>query len=191
MFFARHLGFGAATTAAIGGVMIPYMLEKGYDKGFSASLVACSGGIGVLIPPSIGRHFQRPFGNLGGDECSPRASAPVFVVGSFLMLISYLMAKRQGWKGDKKATLKEILAAGRDAIWALFMPILILGGIYGGIFTPTEAAAVSVIYSFVIGLWVYKEITFDHLKDVIIERRRSHRNGHDTDRRGVGIFQGS
>ena len=169
MFFGAISGSAPATTAAIGGVMIPYMLERGYDRGFSASLVACSGGIGVLIPPSIPAVVYSVLSGTSVATMFAAGVGPGVVVGLILMAVSYVTAKRRGWQGTERASLGEIAVAARKASWALFMPVLILGGIYGGIFTPTEAAAVSVIYSFVVGLWIYKEITYDYLKEVLIE----------------------
>lgn len=169
MFFGAISGSAPATTAAIGAVMIPFMVDRGYDRGFSASLVACSGGIGILIPPSIPAVI---YSVLAGSSVASMFAAgigPGFVVGCVLLITSFVIAKMKGWKGDRRATFAEIVAAGRRAFWALFMPVLILGGIYSGIFTPTEAAAVAVIYGFVVGLWIYKEITFENLFSTLIE----------------------
>jgi C4-dicarboxylate transporter, DctM subunit len=169
IFFGAISGSAPATTAAIGSVMIPYMVKKGYDRGFSAALVSCSGGIGIMIPPSIPAVIYSVLSGTSVASMFAAGIGPGITVGLVLIAVSYLTARRHSWGGTHKATGREVATRAKDAAWALFMPVLILGGIYGGIFTPTEAAAVSVIYSFIVGVWVYKEINMKDLKGVIIE----------------------
>jgi C4-dicarboxylate transporter DctM subunit len=169
MFFGAISGSAPATVAAIGSVMIPYMVKNGYDKGFSAALASCSGGIGIMIPPSIPAVIYCVLSGTSVASVFAAGIGPGIVVGLVLITVSYITARKHNWGGRKRATLREVAVGGKDAAWALFMPVLILGGIYGGIFTPTEAAAVSVIYSFVVGVWVYKEIDMKSLKEIIIE----------------------
>ena len=169
MFFGAISGSAPATTAAIGSVMIPYMVKKGYDRGFSAALVSCSGGIGIMIPPSIPAIIYSVLSGTSVASMFAAGIGPGIVVGLVLIAVSYATARKHNWGGTKKATWREVAVTAKDAAWALFMPVLILGGIYGGIFTPTEAAAVSVIYSFIVGVCVYKEIDMKNLKEIIVE----------------------
>ncbi len=160
MFFAAISGSAPATVVAIGAIMVPAMVEAGYDKDFSVALMAAAGTIGVIIPPSI------PFVTYGvtmGVSIGQLFMAgiiPGALMGGSLMLVSYLIAKKRGYRGTEKPTVKSFLLALKEAVWGLLMPIIILGGIYGGMFTPTESAAVASVYAFVIGRFVYKELSF-------------------------------
>lgn len=168
MFFAAVSGSGPATVAAIGSMVIPTMLEKGYSKSFSLALVACAGSIGVIIPPSIPMVI---YGTSTGTSISSLFMAgflPGILVGFSLIIVCYFISKKNGWKGDEKRyTAKEKLAAVWDAKWALINPIIILGGIYAGIFTPTEAAAIAAVYAFVCGIFIHKELSFKDLYKTI------------------------
>lgn len=169
MFFAAISGSGPATVAAIGGIMLPEMIKRGYEKGFSSGLVATAGSIGVMIPPSIPMVI---YGVSTGVSISTMFIAgliPGILVGLALIAWSYISSKKKGFLGDeKKFSMKEFLKAVNDAKWALFVPVIILGGIYGGVFTPTEAAAIAVIYGFVVGTFVYKDLTLKDIPDVVI-----------------------
>jgi C4-dicarboxylate transporter, DctM subunit len=167
--FGAISGSAAATTAAIGGVMIPYMVEKGYDRGFSAALVSCSGGIGIMIPPSIPAVLYCVLAGTSVASVFAAGIGPGIVFGFAYIIVSYIHAKRKGYERTRRASFIEILKTGKNAAWALFMPVLILGGIYSGLFTPTEAAAVSVIYAFFVGFFIYKEINLRDLKNVLLE----------------------
>lgn len=173
MFFAAISGSAVATTSAVGAFMIPAMKDKGYDEGFSASLTAAAGTIGVIIPPSV------PFviyGVVSGTSIIDLFKAgllPGILMGLALMITSYIISKKNGYTGNpKRATLKELWESFKDAIWALLSPIIILGGIYSGRFTPTEAAVISVVYSAIIGRFVYKELDneafYKAFKDTIV-----------------------
>lgn len=161
MFFAAISGSAVATVSAVGAFMIPEMVEHGYDKKFSAALTAAAGTIGVVIPPSI------PFviyGVVSGTSITDLFTAgflPGIMMGLALILVCYFVSKKNGYRGKgSRSSLKEIGKAFKDAIWAILSPVIILGGIYSGFFTPTEAAVVSVVYSFIIGTFVYKELNF-------------------------------
>ena len=173
MFFAAISGSGPATVSAIGSFMMPAMKEKGYDPGYSAALTAAAGTIGVVIPPSI------PFviyGVVTGTSIGSLFLAgiiPGILMGLALMVTNYRTAKKNGWLGSgQRPKLRSVGKATKNAFWALMSPVIILGGIYGGIFTPTEAAAVSCVYTFVIGKFVYKELDMkkliDCLKDTVL-----------------------
>lgn len=173
MFFAAISGSGPATVSAIGSFMMPAMKEKGYDPGYSAALTAAAGTIGVVIPPSI------PFviyGVVTGTSIGSLFLAgiiPGILMGLALMVTNYRTAKKNGWLGSgQRPKLRSVGKATKNAFWALMSPVIILGGIYGGIFTPTEAAAVSCVYTFIIGKFVYKELDMkklvDCLKDTVL-----------------------
>ncbi len=159
MFFGAISGSGPATVAAIGALTIPAMVERGYDKLFAAALVAAAGCIGVMIPPSnpfviYGVSAQVSIGDLfmGGI-------VPGLLSGLVLMTYVYFYSKKQGWRGEEKErSLASFSKALWDAKWALLVPVIVLGGIYGGLMTPTEAAAVAAFYGLVVGVCIYKEI---------------------------------
>lgn len=159
MFFAAISGSGTATVAAIGSILIPAMVKEGYDAGFSSGLSAISGSLGTVIPPSITFII---YGMITGESIGDLFFAgivPGMLFGFILCLYTYVISKKNNWGGQgKMASGKEIWDAFIDALWGLFSPIIVLGGIYSGLLTPTESAAVAVIYSFLVGVFVYKEI---------------------------------
>ncbi len=167
MFFAAISGSGPATVAAVGGMVVPTMLQKGYDRKFVLALIAAAGSIGVIIPPSIPMVVYSVTTNSSVSKLFLAGFVPGLLIGLVLIGYSYFFAVSHGYKGDEepfsaKRALKEV----KDSIFALLSPVIILGGIYGGIFTPTEAAAVSVIYSLVIGCLVYRELDLKQLMTV-------------------------
>ncbi|HOG53261.1 MAG TPA: TRAP transporter large permease [Bacillota bacterium] len=168
-FFGAISGSNPATVASIGGIMIPAMIKAGYPKSYAAAVAAAAGTLGVIIPPSIP---MVTYGVVSGTSIGDLFIAgfiPGIAIALLLTFTVLFQAKRMGLKGDRKYTGKEILLAAKDAIWAIFMPIIVLGGIYGGVFTPTEAAAVSVFYSLIVGLFVYKEFTIKDLPKTLIK----------------------
>lgn len=170
MFFASVSGTGSATVAAIGLTMIPSMVARGYDRGFAASVVASSGGIGVIIPPSVVMIVYAITAEVSVTDMFIAGILPGIVVGLVLIVYCVLQARHRGYTGDgKHYTAAERWQALVDAGWALLIPVIILGGIYTGIFTPTESAAIGVIYGAFFGIVVYKEITFEKLFRIIIE----------------------
>ncbi len=175
MFFAAISGSGPATVAAIGGILIPAMEEAGYDKAFAAAVMAVAGAIGVIIPPSIP---MVNFGVVGSVSISTLFAAgfgPGILVGISLMIVCYVTAKKRGY-GKANATKFSLANVGKkfiEAFWALLMPVIILGGIYGGIFTPTEAAAVSVVYGFVVGLVIYREMDIKKIPGLFMSAGKS------------------
>jgi len=168
MFFAAISGSSPATVAAIGGIVVPEMLRKGYSKAFTAGLIATAGTIGVIIPPSIPMVI---YGVSTGASISTMFLSgflPGLLIGGVLMGLAYFISKRKGYLGDPqtytRAEKRQIVS---EAKWALLVPVIILGGIYGGIFTPTEAAAVAVIYGFVVGMFVYRDLGMKDLPDLL------------------------
>ncbi|MFF0830804.1 TRAP transporter large permease [Brevibacillus sp. NPDC003359] len=165
-FFAAISGSSAATTAAVGGILIPHMVKKGYNVRFSAALHATGGTIGVMIPPSVPMVLYGVAASASISDLFIAGIGPGILVAISLILYSYWISKKNGWGGGEKYTPKEIWEAFKDAILAILMPIIILGGIYGAIFTPTEAAVVAVIYGLVVGLFVYREIKWRDLGEI-------------------------
>lgn len=158
-FFAAISGSGPATVAAIGGVLIPAMQKNGYDKNFATAIVASSGGIGMVIPPSI------PF--VIYAMLAEQSVGTMFMAGiipGILMGVAFSVTALIYMRNDKnvvtreKASGAEIWKTFKDAIWGILAPVIILGGIYGGVFTPTEAAGVAVVYALLVGVFIYKEI---------------------------------
>jgi len=145
--------------AAIGGILFPAMLKRGYDRNFSVGLVASAGCIGVVIPPSIPMVIYATSSGASVSSLFLAGVVPGVLIGVVLMLMSWFIARKAGYHGiERSYTGAEIFRILWDAKWALLVPVIILGGIYGGIFTPTEAAAVAVAYGFFVGVFVYKDL---------------------------------
>lgn len=166
MFFAGISGAAAADTAAVGAVSIPAMIRKGYDKGFAAAVQAAGGTIGVIIPPSIPMII---FGVVGGVSIGKMflgGFIPGVLIGASLMGLSYFQAKKRGYAKETFVGFREIGRTFLSAVWALIMPGIILGGILGGVFTPTEAAVVAALYGLLAGLFIYKELKIKDLPQI-------------------------
>lgn len=170
MFFAAICGSGPATVAAIGAITIPAMIERGYDKRFAAALVACAGSIGVMIPPSNPMVVYGVIAKASIGKLFMGGIIPGVLVGFVLMGYSYWLSKKNGWMGStEKPPFSKVLKAIWEAKWALMVPVIILGGIYGGYMTPTEAAAISAMYGLLVGIFVYKGITKENFFSVCVE----------------------
>lgn len=168
-FFAAISGSGPATVAALGLVLIPGMIKAGYNPAFSAALMGCAGAIGVIIPPSITFVVYGSIADTSIGDLFKAGVIPGLIMGAGLIITALLVGRKMDLKPLPKASGKERWAAFKDAFWGLLMPVIILGGIYGGIFTPTEAAAVAVVYGLVVGLFVYKTIKLKDLYDIFID----------------------
>lgn len=180
IFFAAISGSGPATVAAIGGILIPALVGNGYKKETAGALVASSGAIGIVIPPSIAFIV---FAVVAGDQI-PVSIARLFIAGiipGILLGIGFVLAAMfVRWRQEKKegplegfvqqerATGKERWKAFVNALWGLMIPVIILGGIYGGFFTPTEAAVVAVFYGLFVGFFVYKELNIKSLFNILV-----------------------
>jgi C4-dicarboxylate transporter DctM subunit len=158
MIFAAVSGSSVATTFAIGAILIPALIKHGYPTNWAAALQATSAELGVVIPPSIPMILYGVAAEVSIGELFIAGFGPGLLIGGALMLFVWLWCKRKGWgHGDGEGRLglgRATLQAG----WALLMPVIILGGIYGGIFTPTEASAVAVFYALLVGVVIYREI---------------------------------
>ena len=159
MFFGAISGSGPATVAAIGSLTIPAMLERGYNKAFSCAIVAAAGALGVMIPPSNPFVVYGIAAQVSIGDLFISGIIPGILCGLVLMAYSYFHSKKMGWKGDaEERSGKKLALAAWDAKWALMVPVIVLGGIYGGFMTPTEAAAVAAFYGIIVGVFIYREI---------------------------------
>ncbi|SNT27284.1 C4-dicarboxylate transporter, DctM subunit [Anaerovirgula multivorans] len=173
MFFAAITGSAIAATAAIGGIMIPLMVNKGYEKEFSAPLLACSGSIGPIIPPSIPLLVYGTIANVSVGKLFIGGVLPGIIMGIGLMIYSYFIGKKRHYIGrETKASARDMFKSGKDAILALLMPIIIIGGIMSGAFTPTESAAIAVLYSVIIGMLVY-ELEIKDIWPVLVDSTKA------------------
>lgn len=157
MFFAAISGSGPATVSAIGTIIIPAMKNKKYDENYAAAITAAAGSIGVIIPPSIPFVIYAVITGVSISDLFLAGVVPGIIMGAALMVANYVMAKKLGYSGSESTGAKK-WSTFKESVWALLMPVIILGGIYGGIFTPTEAAVVGCVYALLIGKIIYKEI---------------------------------
>ncbi|HIU17117.1 MAG TPA: TRAP transporter large permease subunit [Candidatus Avidesulfovibrio excrementigallinarum] len=161
MFFGAISGSGPATVAAIGALTIPAMIERGYDRYFSAALVAAAGCVGVMIPPSNPFVVYGVSAQVSIGDLFLSGIVPGIMTGIVLMGYCYFYAKKKGWRGEQKErSLASLGRAAWEAKWALVVPVIVLGGIYGGVMTPTEAAAVAAFYGLIVGIFLYREMDF-------------------------------
>ncbi len=181
LFFGAISGSGPATTAAVGMLMIPAMIDRGYGRNYASAITASSGGLGIVIPPSIPLII---FGIAAlGMPAPPEAVAehgtfqtvsipklfiagfmPAFVIAGSLLLMNYILAKKSGYKGTTEGwSMRHIWCEMYRGFWALMAPVVILGGIYSGFFTPTEAAIVAIFYTLVVGAFIYRELSWEKL----------------------------
>ena len=170
MFFAAICGSGPATVAAIGAITIPAMVERGYDKRFAAALVAAAGSIGVMIPPSNPMVVYGVLAKASIGKLFMGGIIPGVLTGAVLMGYSYWLSRRNGWRGTaEKVSFSRKMKVIWEAKWALLVPVIILGGIYGGYMTPTEAAAISAMYGLLVGMFVYRGINRHNFFSVCVE----------------------
>ncbi len=167
MFFAAISGSSPATTAAIGSVMVPAMTERGYDKNFATAVAAAAGTVGVVIPPSIPMVLYAVLAGVSIGRLFLAGFGPGILMGLSMMAVVYFISKREGYVGTGKFSFRDLMVSFKDSFFALLMPIIILGGIYGGIFTPTEAAAVAVVYGVIVGFFVYRELKIKDIPDIL------------------------
>lgn len=168
MFFAAVSGSGPATVAAVGAMVVPTMLEKGYSKSFTLACIATAGCIGVVIPPSIPMVVYGTATSTSISTLFMAGFIPGILIGLSLCFFCWFYCKKRHWGGsEKKYSGSEKLKIVWEAKWAIIEPIIILGGIYGGFFTPTEAAAIAAVYALICGLFIYKELNIQNLYQTI------------------------
>lgn len=168
-FFAAISGSGPATVAALGLILIPAMVKSGYSVPFSAALMATAGAIGVIIPPSITFVVYGSISDTSIGSLFLSGVIPGLLMGAALILVTLWLGRKVDLKRLPKSSGKERWIAFKDAFWGLLMPVIILGGIYGGIFTPTEAAAVSAVYGLFVGVVIYRTIKMKQFIKILID----------------------
>ncbi|TQR07486.1 TRAP transporter large permease [Psychrobacillus soli] len=167
MFFAAISGSGAATTAAIGSILIPAMIAKGYKIEYAAANQAVAGALGIIIPPSIAMILYGVAAEVSIGDLFIAGIIPGLLITFSLLVSAIIIAKRNGYVGEEKQSFPSVLKAFKEAILAILMPLIVLGGIYTGVFTPTEASVVAVVYSLVVGMFIYRDITPQQLGKVL------------------------
>lgn len=174
-FFGAISGSGPATVAALGAVLIPAMIEKGgFSAPFSTALMATSSSIAIVIPPSIAFVVYASITGVSIADMFTAGIVPGILMGIALVVVVMFEAKKQNIQPtQKKATGKERWDAFKDAFWGFLMPVIILGGIYGGVFTPTEAAAVSVVYGLFVGMVIYREVKWKDLWEILVDSAKT------------------
>lgn len=166
MFFAALSGSTPATTAAIGSIMVPEMKARGYDVSYSAAVVAAAGCLGVIIPPSITMVVFGVTANASIGRMLIGGIIPGIFLGLILLIVNHIMSNRYDFPVEERKNVRDLGRTFLSALPALIMPAIILGGIMTGVFTPTESAAVAVIYGFVVGYFIYRELTWDKIPEI-------------------------
>ena len=168
MFFAALSGSSAATTAAIGASMIDEMERRGYPRSFAAAVVASGGTVGIVIPPSITMVVYGSIANTSIADLFMAGFVPGILMGVTMCVVSWVISKKNGYKGEGQFSLRRMARSFRECFWALMMPVIILGGIYSGMFTPTEAAAVAAVYGALVGFFIYHKLTLKDLPRTLL-----------------------
>jgi C4-dicarboxylate transporter DctM subunit len=170
MFWGALSGSGPATTAAVGLILLTPMVKHGYDKHFAGATIANSSDLSIIIPPSIAFII---YGNITSVSVSALFVAgiiPGLITGAGTVLIAYLVSRKRGYRGlERRGSLKEILIAFKESLWALLAPVIILGGIYTGMFTPTEAAVVAVFYSLFVAVFIYRSVSWRDMVEILVD----------------------
>jgi C4-dicarboxylate transporter DctM subunit len=169
MLFAAVSGSSPATVVAVGSIVIAGMVRAGYSKEFAAGVICNAGTLGILIPPSIVMVVYGAATETSVGQLFMAGVVPGIVLGLMLMVAIYVRAAMLKLPRQPRASVKEMLTAARDSAWGLLLLVIILGGIYGGIFTPTEAAAVAAVYAFIVAVFVYRDIGMKDVPKVLID----------------------
>jgi C4-dicarboxylate transporter DctM subunit len=167
--FAAVSGSSPATVVAIGSMVIPAMVQQGYPKSFGVGVIGTAGALGILIPPSIVMIIYGVATNTSIGKLFIAGIIPGILLAALLMLVTWVVAKRRNYPTQPRASLKEVLLAFRECIWGLLLIFVVIGGIYGGAFTPTEAAAMSAVYAFVVAVYIYKDLRLRDVPRVLID----------------------
>ena len=168
-FFAAISGSGPATVAALGSILIPAMVESGYDVGMSTALMSASGAIGIVIPPSIAFVIYASISGSSVGKLFAGGIIPGILMGVSYVVAAMICSRKNNIKPQPKASKAKVWAAFKDAIWGLLTPVIILGGIYGGIFTATESAGIAIVYGLFVGIVIYKEIKIRDLWRLFVD----------------------
>ncbi len=172
-FFAAVSGSSPATVVAVGSIMIAGMVSAGYTKEFAAGVMCNAGTLGILMPPSIVMVVYCAVTEQSVGRLFLAGIIPALLLSASLMLAIYIRARMINLPAQPKASTKELIDSAKEAIWGFFLLFIIMGGIYGGVFTPTEAAAVAAVYAVLVSLFIYKDITFKNLPHVFIDASKT------------------
>jgi tripartite ATP-independent transporter DctM subunit len=173
MLFAGISGTAISDTASLGAVMIPAMKKEGYEVDFSCAITAASSTVGPIIPPSLPMIIAATLSGLSVGKLFLAGAIPGLLLGLGLMLVVYFVAKKKNYPKHEKSSLMQILKSFIDAFWALMMTMIILFGIIGGVFTPTEASVVALLYALFIGIFVYKKLNLKNISVVILDSMKT------------------
>jgi len=169
MLFAAVSGSSPATVVAVGSIVIAGMVKSGYSRDFAAGVICNAGTLGILIPPSIVMVVYAAATETSVGQLFLAGIVPGIVLGVMMMLAIYVRARMLNLPLQPRASMKEILTAGRESLWGLMLLVIILGGIYGGVFTPTEAAAVAAVYAFFVAIFVHRDIGMKDVPRVLVD----------------------
>lgn len=170
MFWGALSGSGPATTAAVGLILLTPMIRHGYDKYFAAATIANAADISIIIPPSIAFIIYGTITSVSVSALFVAGIIPGVLTGAGTVLVAYYVSKKRGYRGlEKRGSFKEIIVALKDSIWAILSPVIILGGIYLGVFTPTEAAVVAVFYSLFVAVVIYRSVTWRDMIRILVD----------------------
>ena len=167
--FAAVSGSSPATVVAIGSIILPAMVKQGYPTKFGTGVIATSGALGILIPPSIVMVIYAVSTNSSIGRLFIAGVIPGFLLAMILMFFTWAVAKKRGYPRMKKASGREVWNAFRESIWGLLLVVVVIGGIYSGIFTPTEAAAMSAAYAFFVSVYVYKDLSLKQVPKALLD----------------------
>ncbi len=167
--FAAVSGSSPATVVAIGSILLPAMVKQGFPKSFGAGIITTSGTLGILIPPSIVMVIYAVSTNTSVGKLFMAGVIPGIVLATLLGVTTWYRARKYGYPRLARATWRERLVALRDSFWGLLLIVVVIGGIYSGMFTPTEAAAMSAVYAFIVAVFVYKDLTLKQVPKVLLD----------------------
>ncbi len=173
MLFAGISGTAISDTASMGSIMIPAMKKEGYDAAFSSAVTAASSTIGPIIPPSVPMIIAATLSGLSVGKLFLAGAIPGLLLGVGLLLVAYFISKKKNYPKHPRSTFKQVSRGFVDTFWSLLMTFIILFGIIGGIFTPTEASVIAIIYALIIGIFVYKKLTYKNVLVVLLDSMKT------------------
>lgn len=173
MFFGAITGSAVATASSIGGMCIPEMIKEGYDKSYAAAVTTGAAICGPLIPPSIGLIVYASSTNVPVSDLFKGTLLPGILYGLLLCVVAVVIANKRQYVKHPRASLKEILASLKNGFWALLMPVIVLGSIFSGLTSPTEASVISVMYGLIVGMFIHKDLKFKDLKKIFLDSAMS------------------
>ena len=169
MIFAGISGTAVADAASIGGILIPAMINEGYEDDFSVGVTAASSCIGPIIPPSLPMIIAATMTGLSVSKMLVAGALPGVLMGVGMMIVSYYISCKRQHPKQARSSMKDILIGAKDAMWALLMTVIIMVGIIGGIVTPTEASIIAVMYALIVGVFIYKELSLQNIPKILVD----------------------